>query len=313
MRSQDARTRFAERLSHLYSRSFSSTHRFACELEEWTSDDKLGDGRIDLIIEMDNTIVGIENKFHAGFQDGQPQKYLAHLIERARKLDDQQPSSTRKTILLVLAPASRKIDIEKKLAELDVEQRKLCKFLAWEDFLAELQDIMATQDSKSQEIISNFDTYVKGYLQQSFFQQSEVWRESLHTWIEYGSERQRKVVAELWGMFPEAGSKLSVGPTWVGYYFGNKGWFGFVDRERTVQADFTPGKFSRESEFVIVTGFEMTSPLDESVFHPTHMRSKGFCGQPERGAWLVDLRALETASRWEDALVPFHRCVHPTP
>ncbi len=304
MRSQDARTRFAERLSDLYSQSFSSLHRFACGLEEWTADDSHGGGRIDLVIEMDNALVGIENKFNANFQDGQPQKYLTHLIERTKQLADQQSSAAHKTALLVLAPASRRHEVERKLAELPTEQRKLCRFFAWEEFLADLNSIRDTQDSKSQEIINDFSTYVNNYLRQSFFHQNETWKGSLHNWVEYGSERQRRVVAELWSLFPGSGSRLSVGAVWVGYYFGNKGWFGFVDRERTIQSAFTPAKFSRESEFVIVTGFPVSGDLDANVFHPTHMQHKGFCGQQERGAWIVDLSQLNTESKWHAALAP---------
>lgn len=305
MRNQDARTRFAQRLSDLFSLSFSSLHRFACGLEEWTEDDKHGSGRIDLVIEMDNAVVGIENKFNAIFQDGQPQKYLAHLLERTKELAPQKSKFTYKTALLVLAPASRKREIEQKISELQTEQRKLCRVLTWEDFLADLNSIKGTQDSKSQGIIDDFSIYVNSYLHQSFFQQNESWRESLHNWAEYGTERQRRVVADLWNIFPESVNRLSTGATWVGYYFGNKGWFGFVDRERAVEPSFTPLKFSRESEFVVVTGFPVAKDLDPNVFHPTHMQQRRFCGQQERGAWLVDLSQLRTEREWHDALAPF--------
>ncbi len=47
---------------------------FSVRKEYPTYDKALGNGRLDLLIQVDNFAIGIENKFHASFQDGQPEK-----------------------------------------------------------------------------------------------------------------------------------------------------------------------------------------------------------------------------------------------
>ena len=167
MRSQDARTRFAKLLTDLSGESFAATYRFACKLEAGTADDTLGAGRIDMLIEMDDALVAIENKFNAAFQLNQPKKYFEPLGRFAKASVDGGAISRNRYLLLILAPADRRSEIESKIATLDKDQQKLCKFLSWQEMLKELLEIAPTQDSKTREVILDFSTYVDGYTKQS--------------------------------------------------------------------------------------------------------------------------------------------------
>ena len=304
LRSQDARTQLADLLTGLTGTSFSAMHRFACILEGSTDDANHGSGRIDLLVEMDDALVGIENKFNAGFQQGQPEKYLHSLCQRAEKLSDGGFISKKRHLLVILAPKDRHGEIQKKIDELPADQKDLCRFLSWEEMLAAFREVAPTQDSKTREVISYFDGYVNRYLRQSFFHQKHNWLQSLEQWMPYGSERQRQVVSELCDFFPNVGGRLSYGETWVGYYFGNKGWFGFTVKS-AIATTCRPIEQQRQAELLIVVGFDISSTPAQDIFHLISMKNKGFGGAPERSAWAVDYEKLKTREEWVAALAPF--------
>jgi PD-(D/E)XK nuclease superfamily len=307
LRSQDSRVIFAEILTDLYAESCSVTHRFACTLEGSTNDDALGSGRVDLIIEMDDVLVGIESKFNAQFQEGQPEKYLPYLTKRADELSKAGLITKNRRLLVILAPSDRESEVKKKISIIPEDQKTLCKFLAWEYLLSKLMTVAHTQDNKTREILTEFSDYVNSYLTQSFFHKDQRWFKSLSTWVKDGSERQRKVVAELWDFFPSPGGGLSRGDGWLGYYFGNKGWYGFVDRQLAIkQSENSRG--SREAPdavFVIVVGYDLSSEPDPDIFQRTSMKGLKFCGHNERSAWIVDIEKLDAREKWAHALLPF--------
>lgn len=303
MRSQDARTKLAELITGLVGESFEAMHRFACSLETGTTDDIHGPGRIDLLLEMDNGLVGIENKFNAGFQNGQPQKYLDALSLIAEKSAKGGAITSNRYILLILAPAQREGEIKKKIAELSKHQQEHCKFLSWEEMLRALNDVLPTQDSKTKEVILDFSAYVNRYLNQSFFRQNRSWLESLRHWKPYGSERQQSVTSDLWEFFPGARSRPSQGDKWRGYYFTG-GWFGFVEKTAISTIGEAEPRL-HEAEFVIVVSFDPVSKPDPTIFHRISMVHSGFSGAPEKAAYRVDFGELTSREKLTDALRPF--------
>ena len=303
MRSQDARTKLAELLSGQGGESFSAMHRFACLLEGGTQDETHGSGRIDLLIEMDDALVGIENKFNAGFQDGQPHKYLDFLIKRAAQLSEGGFISKNRVLLVILAPDARRSEIQNSIAKLPRDQQRICRFLSWESVLAALLEVVSTQDSKTREVIVDFSVYVNRYLKQSFFHKGAQWLRSLENWSRYGSERQRQVVSELSEFFPSVSGKPSQGDNWRGYYFGERGWFGFVE-ETTISTGGQAERPRRNAEFVVVISFDPIAEPDGDCFHKIKMTNQGFCGAPEKMAWVVDVEKLTSRESWVSALKP---------
>lgn len=306
MRSQDARTRFAKLLTDLSGETYAASYRFACNLEVTTAHDSHGRGRIDLLIEMDDALVGIESKFNADFQVGQPQKYFPSLGLKAQISAESGAITKNRYLMLILAPAKRKGEIETKIKAMGKEHQLLCKFLSWEDVITELKDISSIQDSKTKEVIADFSAYVDGYTKQSMFAQNERWFEVLNQWRPNGSERQKKVVGELWELFPEPSSMPSARDKWCGYYFNNKkGWFGFVEKSMISNTSNSHIR-DREAVFIIVITFESSSTPDPAVFHLINMTNKGFCnGAPEKEAYSLNINDMTSREKWTAALAPF--------
>lgn len=101
-------------------------------VDEEASDSKRG--RIDIVIETDDAVIGIENKFNAPFQEGQPAGYLGLLEQRTTELarirgTDFSPA------LIVLAPERRESEVKAKLHEQNLVG---ADFLAWETLLRSL-------------------------------------------------------------------------------------------------------------------------------------------------------------------------------
>lgn len=303
MRSQDARTQLAELITGLVGESFSTMNRFACSLETGTTDAIHGNGRVDLLVEMDDGLIGIENKFNAGFQDGQPQKYLKELSKIATTSADAGFIAKDRYLLLILAPAERRREIQNRIAELTAEEQEHCRFLSWEEMLEVLQEVLPTQDSKTKEVIQDFSGYVNRYLKKSFFNENRRWLESLRQWKPFGSERQQSVTADLWEFFPGTRNMPSSGDKWRGYYF-NGGWFGFVEKTAIApSADANLNLF--DAEFIVVVSFDPVVKPDPAIFHPISMVSKGFSGAPEKAAYRVDIVEMTSRDKWTDALRPF--------
>jgi hypothetical protein len=84
-----------------------------------------------MLIETERWVIGIESKFFAEFQQGQPQKYVQMIKERA---DPGESNPRRKPWLIVLAPRARIGMIREKL--IGHEHKTLrsirCSLVAWE-------------------------------------------------------------------------------------------------------------------------------------------------------------------------------------
>ena len=303
MRSQDARTQLAELITGLVGESFSAMNRFACSLETGTTDDIDGPGRIDLVMEIDDALVGIENKFNAGFQNGQPKKYLKTLSELATARAKGGAITKDRYLLLILAPADRKSEINKKITDLSKDQQEHCRFLSWEEMLETLTKVSLTQDTKTKEVILDFSAYVNRYLKQSLFNQNRRWLESLSQWKPYGSERQQSVTSDLWEFFPGARTRPSQGETWRGYYFPG-GWFGFVEKS-AISNKYQMEATRNDAEFVIVLNIDLVSTPDSSIFHRISMVNNCFSGAPEKAAYAVNIMGMTSREKWADDLRPF--------
>jgi len=87
---------------------------FACRTEYPTGSEEYGDGRLDILIQLDDVIIGIENKFFAEFQNNQPVKYLEPMKKAAAALKNINHSEVRE-ILFICCPESRKREALKKI------------------------------------------------------------------------------------------------------------------------------------------------------------------------------------------------------
>jgi hypothetical protein len=91
-----------------------SNSHFSCYTEHPTHDESEGSGRLDLCIELDDVVVGIEVKLSAVFQPSQPAKYEAELKRMVGVLTELRRQEVRH-FLVVLAPERRRSEIAHSL------------------------------------------------------------------------------------------------------------------------------------------------------------------------------------------------------
>lgn len=155
LRSHEFREQFVELMSKKSSLGpLSFASHFSCYCEDWTEDEQGKLGRLDIVVEMDDAIVGIENKLSAQFQTDQPQKYLRKLRENAARLGELRSSgdpSKFRYFLAILAPEDRKNAVSQRV---DGQTEKDHYVLLWWNEVFELlrssnQDLIQAMDPKS--------------------------------------------------------------------------------------------------------------------------------------------------------------------
>ena len=145
-----------------------SDSHFSCYLEEatvagTTKDDSRSRGRIDVVIELDNAIVGIEAKFHAGFQQGQPFKYFPSLEQKAMTLKTLRGAPEYDYFLCVLLPESRTNEVSRLIETVSEEWTKYaprCKILTWTEVRAALKSAERRMPREVAHVSSEFREYL---------------------------------------------------------------------------------------------------------------------------------------------------------
>lgn len=280
IRSQDLR----ERLINLISREnrtgpiMPGSH-FSCTIEEPTEDSGRW-GRLDLFLEMSDAVVGIENKLYAGFQDGQPHKYLSTVSQRANALAIIRGKHYQ-GLVAVLAPKSRNAEIKVVIGE-----NESLLFLTWEEILSDFSSTAESMDSETKVLLSALNSYIRQQI--SLFPEWVRWIPHLRRRFDRGgTPLQRTVVGKVWQFFPDAGGRLSSGATWCGYYFtdrslNTRGWYGFVPKEEVVRGA------RNEVEFIVAVSFDVTFP--ENVIREIQLkRGPNFIGSSEIFSWAIEL------------------------
>jgi len=274
---------------------------FACRTEYPTNHKEYGDGRLDILIQLDDVVIGIENKFFAQFQNNQPHKYYDSLESVADSLKCINHSDV-KTILYVLCPEARKKEAHEQIREL-----KSASVISWEEILKQFKSITEISNPVAKILKNEFTEYLKRHF--SFVHDFE--RKAIHLkrdFPEYGMPLQGELVGKLWSFFPSPGGRLSNGMTWIGYYFftdpeiNEKGWFGFVAKDEIdYQAD-------NNAELVVVTTYK---PTLRSDFYAVTMKNENFIGAPGKtNAWIINFDATwNSVDVWREKLAPFWAAV----
>ena len=271
-----------------------STH-FACRTEYPTSHSKYGDGRLDLLIQLDDVVIGVENKFFAQFQRGQPEKYLESLEQVATLLKTINKAEV-KVALYIICPNSRKNETHGLISGL-----KNVKIITWQDLLSRLRDLKEISNPIAKVVLSEF---IK-YLERHFIFIHDFEKKFPHYrgyFPNYGTPLQRELVGKLWSFFPKPGS-ISNGKTWIGYYFytdpeiEETGWFGFVPNKEICS------ETNNESELVIASTYR---PNLSNDFIEINVQDN-FIGAPGRtNAWIIKFdRHWKTVDKWSNELAPF--------
>lgn len=255
-----------------------SGNHFATYLEFATESKALGKGRLDLLIETDEALIGVEIKVWAGFQENQPEKYVPSLVSRAAALGELRKVQNYPCYLVVLAPDSRRRQMESEIAQkqsqgLFNDLGAPCKFLPWEGLLEQFE---ATED------VSVQVRFLVGELQ-SYFGEIEgalsnfkALASQLHRWEPKGSRWHRDVVGGLWRLLPGVGGRLGAADTWCGYSLQSEdksvdGWFGFVSKDQFVE----PGHL-HDAELIFQLNQQVPAWASEDRALPRDLKSMNF-------------------------------------
>jgi len=226
-----------------------SDNHFATYLEYSTGSNDSEDtedprgGRLDLLVETDEALIGVEIKIWAGFQENQPEKYVPSLVKRARDLRDLRDVPAYPCFLIVLAPESRRSQMEGEIAKkqrlgLFEDLSDNCKFLAWEKLLERFYETK-NMSASTKFLVGELQSYFGGI--EGALSNFRALAPQLHRWEPTGSRWHRDVVGGLWRLLPCIGRRLGAAETWCGYYLQSedksvKGWIGFVSKDQFVES-----------------------------------------------------------------------------
>ena len=306
--SHGLRTTFCDILSQVLGPIGSGDH-FATYLEFATESEALGNGRLDLLIETDGALIGVEIKVWAGFQDNQPEKYVQSLVARASTLRELRKVEKYPCFLVVLAPDSRRRQMESEIARKQSQGlfRDLgdsCKFLSWEKLLERFE---STED------VNVPMKFLVGELQ-SYFGEIEgalsnfkALAPQLHRWEPKGSQWHRDVVGGLWRLLPGVGARLGAADTWCGYSRQSEdqsvdGWFGFVSKDQFVETGHL-----HDAEFIVQLNKQVPAWASEDRALPRDLKSMNF---PH--TWVIRFDESWKPADWRDFLAPLQKLLSGT-
>jgi hypothetical protein len=298
IRSQELRGRFV----HLLSREsrlgpITLGSHFSCTLEEPTEYSGRW-GRLDLLLETSDSVVGVENKLYAAFQEDQPYKYLETVAKRAKGLGEIR-GRRYQPIVAVLAPENRHSEIEEVIRE-----NEGLLSLSWDELLSDFLKSVEEIDGETRILLNSLKSYIDQQI--SLFPEWTRWLPHLHRRFDSGgTELQRQVVKKVCQFFPDQRGRLSSSETWCGYYFtdrsiGERGWFGFVSKAEIAQDN------EYNAEFIIAVSFDV--PFNEGVFRNIHLKAgPKFIGAKQIYSWAINLDKLwAEPNYWRSSLQPLH-------
>ncbi len=306
LRSQDVRDAVLRLISdRLPSGHFTWRERFDCVVEEPTEDEAEAErGRLDMLIEVDGALVGIEAKIHAPFLDGQPAKCADPLSRRAVALGKLRRAAVQDS-LVVLAPCYRENEVNRRLAETEALRDKSA-FIAWEDVRAAWKKVPRERlDGTTLVLLDQVDGWLAAQVNrlQGF---ERVLPHVCGKFEKGGTPAQQRLLWALWPLFGEAGARMSQGDSWAGYYFSRgkspwDSWFGFVDRSEFARDGVKPVD-ARPAEFVVITSVYPPAPTTDSLAEAALARPGDWLGGKPR-AWIVRFGPEWTSlEKWRSAM-----------
>ncbi|WP_256382849.1 PD-(D/E)XK nuclease family protein [Photobacterium toruni] len=224
---------------------------FSIRKEYPTYDEELGYGRLDLLLQVDEFVIGIENKFHASFQPNQPEKYqrsLSRVAELMREINQVSVSP----LLFILCPEYKRQEAQEKV-KLSPHNMNV---ITWEEVQTELDKIESALNPVSNMVLRE----LKGYLVNQFSFMplyDKKYHHLRNSFPEYGTSLQHELISQIWGHFLNPVSNLSNGKEWIGYPFltdldnGQRGWYGFLPKNAL---QYPSGN---EAELIIATTYEL--------------------------------------------------------
>ena len=280
---------------------FDYRSHYSCQTEYSTADINLGNGRLDILLQLDNVVIGIENKFFADFQDNQPDKYISSVKEVANALSTINHTEVT-PLLYVFCPASRENESRKK-----IEKIPNSAIVTWEKILDCCKKTVEKISNPDAKVLNN--EFIK-YLEKQFSFIDDYKRKYPHilkTFPPRGTPLQVDLIGRLWSLMPAIGSS-SGGESWRGYYFyaepqiQQSAWVGFVKSSVHIKN----GSSHNESELVVVSTYKPS--LSDDFCEVEFIGNNNFCGHHGKTeyTWIVKFdESWNKVDIWREKLAPF--------
>lgn len=274
---------------------------FSTRTEYPTKNNNLGNGRLDLLIQLDDVLIGIENKFFAEFQDNQPKKYEKSLVEAAESLASIHQRKIT-PVIFVLCPESRATHAQNATADIHSSA-----VVTWEKILITFEKVEKITNPVSQIVLDQFVKYLKRHF--SFIPSFERKLPHLRNQFpDYGTTIQHEMISKLWSVFPYPGPRLSNGKSWLGYYFfadpdiEDVGWYGFVPSSEI------KGETAGTAELVIATTY---TPDFSPSFEKCELHDDNFIGkQGQSHFYKVNFdESWDSLDKWRANLTPLWEAI----
>lgn len=276
-------------------------NRFSCELERGTGAKGKEKGRIDLFLETDSAVIGIENKLDAHFMTNQPGKYLDDVVEHAGHLSKALGRQALRPVIAVLAPAGRKAEILAHLRKQDSPDSFL--YISWEETLAILQRIESRLDRLTAAIAESLADYLEESL--LFIPRfAELYPHYRNRFEHGGTDVQFQLVQTIfWALFkaPDRryGSTGGSGGYTVIKQDGDFLWFGFVESSQIGRQP--DGHSGHAAELVVVTTLPVK--LSSPSFTPAPVDL--VWGFPNNKTWIINFdESWSDSETWRRELTP---------
>lgn len=289
LRSQEVRETFRDLVSRESQQGpIVMQEEFSCKLEfpmkstpiELEPLQDNGSGRIDLLIQTDSAIIGVENKLDANFQAGQPEKYCEKLKQLAQSFDSN--GKRKQYILVILAPDYRRAEIKERISS----SKHLRHFvqLDWETLLDSLESSAKNSDRISQTVIDQLKNYINSG--RTFWPHGLAANHLRGTFSPQGD--QGEFVRKLTRIFP--GGRIGTSPTGhTGYTLDlplgpdstlqERAWLGFASQ------DILSGNVKYESELILATTMRTVQPPPS--FRSITLKSVWWRNRPMH-VWAID-------------------------
>ena len=232
LRSEPIRQAFIAQVSPLSKQGPIIVNKHFAVFTEVTTEERK---RVDILVQTDNAIVGVENKFSADFQVGQPKSYLG-LVEDKANLLSKVWNTTFQPLLVVLAPKDRKTETEDKIKQQGIGAS--CAFLSWEDVLSGFsRNSLPDLSPVDRFLVDELTQYANSYM--GTIDLSRLMDHLDDPWQRRGSSVVKEVYnSVIWPLIGEDLRKhysYAGGASYHGYYLYDeterRPWLGFMDRQ----------------------------------------------------------------------------------
>lgn len=270
---------------------------FSIESEVLTEDKEWGKGRIDLVVETEEAVIGVEAKLWADMGEGQPQKYAQTLVEKAKALSKLR-GRPYCAYLVVLAPELRedtlKGELEEKFQIACGRGVEKCILVSWEALIGSLEG--AGVDRPIGHLVGQLGDYLKAHTGILFDFRSMA--SQLSAWESKGSKSHRRVVEEMWRLAPDPGSRLSASDSYCGYYFAREihGWFGFASEAAFLDST-TVGEGAAK---FVVTVNGVGDDIVEKSRPPCCLEETGLRWNSKSVSWIVNFDETWGVNQWRE-------------